>query len=174
MPALISNYLDCNVNSMKLLIYFKTWTVAPLKLGMDKQFRPTFYRACDYLSMLGLTLNHVSKEATGVRLNRRIPISGKVKVDRRFHRCTDIKCPLCLSKCGPRLVRFDNHLIGCMVSADYWLADYPKLKRTTQPATIGGPLGESGFCIFCSTGLFIMTYSSVLTPISQILFLLRF
>ena len=30
-------------------------------LGMDKQFHPTHYRTCDYLSMLGLKLNHVSK-----------------------------------------------------------------------------------------------------------------
>ena len=28
---------------------------------MDKEFHPTFYQACDYLSMLGLKLNHVSK-----------------------------------------------------------------------------------------------------------------
>ena len=41
--------------------------------------------------------------------------------------------------------------IDCIVSADYWLADYPELRRTTQPSTIRGPLGEPGFCIFCST-----------------------
>ena len=39
-----------------------------------------------------------------------------------------------------------------MVSADYWLADYPEMRRTTQPSTKGGLLGEPGFCIFCSTG----------------------
>ena len=32
-----------------------------LSLGMDKYFHPTLYWACDYLSMLGLKLNHVSK-----------------------------------------------------------------------------------------------------------------
>ena len=37
-------------------------------LGMDKQFHPTLYWTCDYLSMLGLKFNHVSK---------------------RDHRCTD-------------------------------------------------------------------------------------
>ena len=37
-----------------------------------------------------------------------------------------------------------------MVSADNWLADYPELRRTTQTSTIGGPLGEPGFGIFCS------------------------
>ena len=30
-------------------------------LGMDKLFHPTLYMACDYVSMLGLKLNHVSK-----------------------------------------------------------------------------------------------------------------
>ena len=30
-------------------------------LGMDKWFNPTLFWACDYLSMLGLKLNHVSK-----------------------------------------------------------------------------------------------------------------
>ena len=30
-------------------------------LGMDKEFHPTLNWACDYLSMLGLKLNHVSK-----------------------------------------------------------------------------------------------------------------
>ena len=71
-----------------------------------------------------------------------------MKVERRFHRCTDIKCPLCLSKMR---TPFGPFFIGCMVSGDYWLADYPELKRTTQPSTIGSPLGEPGFCIFCST-----------------------
>ena len=32
-------------------------------LGMDKCFHPTVYNGCDYLSMLGLKLNHVSKRA---------------------------------------------------------------------------------------------------------------
>ena len=30
-------------------------------LGMDKWFHPTVYNGCNYLSMLGLKLNHVSK-----------------------------------------------------------------------------------------------------------------
>ena len=32
-----------------------------LILGMDKQFHPTVYDGCNYLSMLGLKLNHVSE-----------------------------------------------------------------------------------------------------------------
>ena len=55
-----------------------------------------------------------------------------------------------LAKCGPAWSILTPFFIGCMVSADYWLADYPELRRTTQPSTIGGPLGEPGFCIFCS------------------------
>ena len=38
-------------------------------LGMGKQFHPTLYCACDYLSMLGLKLNHISK-----RGHRTIPL----------------------------------------------------------------------------------------------------
>ena len=34
-------------------------------LKMDKYFHPTLYWACDYLSMLGLELNHVSKWSPG-------------------------------------------------------------------------------------------------------------
>ena len=33
------------------------------RLGMDKKFHPTFYRACYYISMLGLKLVHASKAA---------------------------------------------------------------------------------------------------------------
>ena len=29
--------------------------------------------------------------------------------------------------------------------------DHPELRRITQPSTMGGPLGEPGFCIFRST-----------------------
>ena len=37
---------------------FNRWS-----LGMDKYFNPTLYWACDYLYMLGLKLNHVSKRS---------------------------------------------------------------------------------------------------------------
>ena len=29
-------------------------------VGMDKLFRPTLYNGCNYLSMLGLKLHHIS------------------------------------------------------------------------------------------------------------------
>ena len=76
-----------------------------------------------------------------------------MKVERRFHKCTDIKCPLCLSKMWTPFGPFWPFLIGCMVSANYWLADYPEMRWTTQPSTIGGPLGESGFYMFCSIAI---------------------
>ena len=69
-------------------------------------------------------------------------------------RCADIKCPLCLSKMRILFGPFWPFFIVCMVSANYWLADYPEMRQTNQPSTIGGPLGEPGFCIFCSTAGF--------------------
>ena len=38
------------------------------RLGMDKEFHPTHNNACNYLSTLGLNLNHVNKRATGQKL----------------------------------------------------------------------------------------------------------
>ena len=47
---------------MKLLIRSQTWNYCDRwYLGMDDWFHPTFYTACEYLSMLGSKLNHVSK-----------------------------------------------------------------------------------------------------------------
>ena len=37
-------------------------------LGMDKLFYPTLYNGCNYLSMLGLKSNHVSKRGHGTKL----------------------------------------------------------------------------------------------------------
>ena len=66
-----------------------------------------------------------------------------------------IKYPLCHSKTrtpfGPLWAFCDWLHHTYMVSVDYWLAEYPELRRTTQPLTIGGPSGEPGFCISCST-----------------------
>ena len=45
------NYLSC-----PKLQRLHRWS-----LGMDKLFHPTLYWSCDYLSVLGLKLNHVSK-----------------------------------------------------------------------------------------------------------------
>ena len=53
----ISPFLNFNGSKLQR---FNRWS-----LGMDKWFHPTLYWACDYLSMLGLKLNHVSKGTTG-------------------------------------------------------------------------------------------------------------
>ena len=46
---------------IKLYTHSQTSTVAPLKFGNGKLFHPTHYWTCDYISMLGLKLNHISK-----------------------------------------------------------------------------------------------------------------
>ena len=48
-------------HAMTLFIHSQTSTVASLKFGMGKLFHPTLYNGCNYLSILGLKLNHVSK-----------------------------------------------------------------------------------------------------------------
>ena len=49
------NVQQCNLSIPKLK-QCNCWI-----LGMDKWFHPTLYNGCNYLSMLGLKLNHVSK-----------------------------------------------------------------------------------------------------------------
>ena len=46
---------------MKLFIHSQTSSVEPLNFGKDKWFQPTHCNGCNYLSMLGLNLIHVSK-----------------------------------------------------------------------------------------------------------------
>ena len=41
-------------------------------LGMDKLFHPILYNGCDYISMLGLKLNHVSKRGHRNRVSKRV------------------------------------------------------------------------------------------------------
>ena len=60
-PEWISNYIhlqgvEWNYLSIPKLQQCNLWS-----LGMDYQFHPTLHWACDYLSMLGLKLNHVSQ-----------------------------------------------------------------------------------------------------------------
>ena len=43
----------------------QTSTAQPFKFGNGLAIYPTFYWVCEYLSMLGLELNHVSKWANG-------------------------------------------------------------------------------------------------------------
>ena len=61
-------------------------------------------------------------------------------------------CTCVLSKRHTPIGSFWPILIDFTVWADYWITDHPELRRTTQASTMGGPLGEPGFCIFRSTG----------------------
>ena len=56
--SMVWNYL-----SIPKLQRYNCWN-----LGMDRSLHPTIYNWCNYLSMMGLKLNHVSKWAPGVRL----------------------------------------------------------------------------------------------------------
>ena len=51
---------------MKLLIHYKTFSLHHWSSGMEKKSNLTLYWACDYLSMLGLKLSHVSERGPGV------------------------------------------------------------------------------------------------------------
>ena len=58
---------------MKLLIHSQTSTAAPLKFGNGQV--TTLYNGCNYLSMLGLKLNHVSITKKGPLFGTRL-LSG--------------------------------------------------------------------------------------------------
>ena len=49
------------MSGMKLLIHSLMQRCNRLSWGMDKWFDPILYNGCNYLSMLGLKLDHVSK-----------------------------------------------------------------------------------------------------------------
>ena len=54
-------YIKLDIVEQILFKFPVIMVVAPLQ--MDKQFCPSLYRACDYLSMLWLNLNYVNKRA---------------------------------------------------------------------------------------------------------------
>ena len=45
----------------KLLIISQTSMAQPLKFGMDMKFNPTLHNGCNYLSMLGWKIEHVTQ-----------------------------------------------------------------------------------------------------------------
>ena len=61
MQSWISNYIDYKVWD-EITYLFPNFN-GRWSLGTDEQFHPMLYRACDYLSMLGLKLIHVIKHA---------------------------------------------------------------------------------------------------------------
>ena len=90
-----SNYL-----SIPKLQRFHRWS-----LGMDKQFHPTLYSTCDYLSMLGFKLNHVSKRGPSASAPSCWPTCSwtmisqpqRVKVWLLISRCTLNYCQHCFN-----------------------------------------------------------------------------
>ena len=74
-PAWISNYIHYNLWD-EITSIPKLQRLRRLSLGMDKWFYPTLYWAFDYLYMLGLKLNHISKgggaeaQSVGLCFNR--------------------------------------------------------------------------------------------------------
>ena len=62
-PAWISNYIHYKVwDEITYPFLFLNFNGC---LGVDKQFHPTHYNGCYYLSMLGFKLNHVSERGPG-------------------------------------------------------------------------------------------------------------
>ena len=66
-------------------------------LGMDKWFHPTVYNGCDYLSMLGLKLNHVSKRGPRSTLGRH-QLPCWLECDLAPHISYHTACILCYSQ----------------------------------------------------------------------------
>ena len=60
-PVWISNYIHCKVWDEITYPFLNFNGCNHRSLGMDKLFHLTLYQACNYLSMHGLKLNHVSK-----------------------------------------------------------------------------------------------------------------
>ena len=68
-------------------------------LEMDKLFHHTFYWTCDYLSMLGLKLNHVSKRGPGG--------IGGLEADSNNY--VNLKMDLCMAR-----------IVTCSIIVRYW------------------------------------------------------
>ena len=84
-------------------------------LGMDKLFHPTYHNGCNYLSMLGLKLNHVSKSGHWkmIRLivTTRTPWAGDDihKVD------SSLLCKVCVHTFIKHLVNQNMKQMPCLL-----------------------------------------------------------
>ena len=83
-PACISNYNHYK-EWHEITHQFQASTVQPLKFE-NGLFRPTLHRACDYLSMLGLKLFHVSKMGPSRHVLERGPVLA-ISPAHIFHKC---------------------------------------------------------------------------------------
>ena len=109
----ICNYVHCNVMcGMKSFIHSQTlWS-----LRMDKRFHPALYQACDYLSLLGLKLNHVNEMDRRFSLSIYTYISDQSvapyhtilndRINLRKSRCTFGVNPLQLEQTRDWIMRF--------------------------------------------------------------------
>ena len=90
--------MSCNVGwnylSITKLQQCNRWS-----LGMDKLFHPTVYNGCNYLSMLGLMLNPVSKSgpqkishtASSPWVSWPVPFWSSIEKKMTYHQTSDIK-----------------------------------------------------------------------------------
>ena len=70
MPAWITNHIHCKLSDEITYPFPKLKRCNRWSLWMDKWFNPTFYYACNYLSMLGLQLFHISKKGPWFSITR--------------------------------------------------------------------------------------------------------
>ena len=86
--------IPCPVKcGMELFIHSQTWTLAPLKLRMDKYFHPALHNECNFISML--EFNHVNKagpRSCCVRLIANHATSLHLLICRSRMICIDITC----------------------------------------------------------------------------------
>ena len=117
-------------------------------LGMDKSFHPTLYQACNYLSMLWLKLNHVSKWG---------------------HWCRIFALVNCIWETGPALVQI---MAGCLfgtkpLSKSSWLivnctlGNKLKWNSNKNKANLRDLITATGLVIFTQIGF----KSSIFQPV---------
>ena len=90
--------MEWNYLSIPKLQLWNRWS-----LGMDKWFNLTLYSVCDYLSMLGLKLNHVYKRGSRYRQHR-----GLVSIHKK-NNFPGMRIPMIKIRWSP------DHLIFIMV-----------------------------------------------------------
>ena len=128
--------MDWNYLSIPKLQRCNRWS-----LGMDNKFHLTFYQTCNYLSMLGLKLNHVSKRGPDdfylkhedITSIRQIQIASSVNnfdaiyqwVNEKYN-CIKTSCRSCITQ--KLFCDTDNHVL-CKIKSfsqkiHYWRHTY--------------------------------------------------
>ena len=127
------------MRGVKLLIHFRTWTVAPLTFRMDKYFHLTFYCACGYISILELKSSMLVKGVPDFNthflgsfgdLNRLLPHG-----DTNYHQCREkVQSWAILSnfgrdkttknKCGSRLIQMWSKYLSNFTNMHFDIRGY--------------------------------------------------